>query len=268
MEVTKITLLTSAEQALYNQYIPKIDEVWWLKSPGCDHTVQIAHNGTVTAIRPNQTRYVRPVLHLRGIAARPGDELTIFAYKWTVLDNENDVVAICNKPVTYRVFDEENHDWAHSSLRKWLQQWLKKRQKTNNIHAHKRYKCMNNFGMMCTESRFIMQFVVPLLIALFSAGILCPLSLTQSFQVPILLQTVVFSTATVICIIEFLYLCIIVFSPHKDTMLRFAILIGGTMIAINFASWLASFPAIIFTCAMIAVNVICARYLRIIKYCS
>lgn len=268
MEITKITLLTSAEQALYNQYIPKIDEVWWLKSPGCDHTVQIAHNGTATAIRPNKTRYVRPVLHLRDITARPGDELTIFAYKWTVLDNENDVIAICNRPVTYRVFDEENHDWAHSSLRKWLQQWLQKRQKTKSIRAHKRYRCMNNFGMMCAESQFIMQFVIPLLITLISAGILCPLSLTQSFQVPTLLKNIIFSIATVICIIELLYLCIIVFSPHKDTMLRIILLIVGTMIAISFASWLPSFPAIIFTCAIIAINAICARYLRMIKYYS
>lgn len=268
MEITKITLLTSSEQAQYNKYIPKIDEVWWLKSEGCDHTVQIAHNGITTAIRPSLKRYVRPVLHLKGVTASPGDELTIFAYKWTVLSNDNCIIAICNTPVTYRSFDDEDRNWQHSDLRNWLHRWLRKRQKTNNCRVHKRYKCMNTFGMRCTESKFIMEFILPLCVALISSGIICPLSFLTKYQVPVFVTNTLLAIAAAVCAMEILYLCFILMSPHKDTSLMLGGLILGTVLAIHCAQWLPSFPALIFTSAIIAINCICARYLRMIKYYS
>lgn len=226
IQIQEITLLTSTEYQRLQHLITNIQCTWWLQDEGKylnPYSVSGLDAAVTDAPNRDSERYVRPAMRITGVQYKPGAQLSVFAYSWTVLESINDVtLVLCDTAVTCRPFDTNKQKWSTSEIKFWLKSWLEKRQKTSDNQKHKCYKRMNEIGMAYLTNDFLRYWLTPMMLLLPIALISCQgaWSLYQVVSVPQWLHRVVWYLACIhgVCITTVtLYIAI---SSHKDTLLR------------------------------------------------
>lgn len=127
-------LLSIEEYEKYKDRIPHINCWWWLRSPGTkpEWATSVYEDGSVDHYG-HGAKYdndaVRPVLRI----ARPdkyniqiGMRTIQYDFPWIVIDKD---LAIAEVPIAFRRFDEKSNDYANSEIRKFLFDWMEKRQR-------------------------------------------------------------------------------------------------------------------------------------------
>ncbi len=278
MQIQEITLLTSNEYKALRPLIPVIKQSWWLKDYSkheCPYIVSFLDADIFDWAMPQGERFVRPALRITDAQVKPGDKMTIFAYQWTVLQTEKNVtLVLCDDVVTARIYDKASRSYESSDIKKWLEGWLAKRQKTADEKKYARYKCMNRIGLQYLCSDFLRYWLTPMALLLPIAIVFfCYSQGLPSFEgTPAwmlnTLQMVCMVMYGVILLTSLLTTLFVVLSPHQDTGFRH-ILNTIWLIAILVLYWNPvtphDFTTLISVAALAAIN---HRYLQKIKYHS
>lgn len=274
MQINEITLLTSEEYKRTKHLISDSKCTWWLQDEGKygePYSVSFLDAKVTDAPPRGSERYVRPAMRVTGIDHKPGTKITAFAYVWTVLETEGEEsLILCEDVVTLRPFDKHGKAYAESDIKKWLEGWLAKRQKTTDTKKHKRYKCMNQVGVYYLATPFLREWLTHILLVLPMAAAMlqCVWNINDVVAVPGILHTIMwYGYATIAFLFSFTTLFVLG-SPHKDTGLRHLLNVVGfwtVLVWCNNACSLVALTAMTFAFLIATVNY---RYLQSIKYYS
>lgn len=134
LDIQGITLLSKEEYRAAKDIIPRINDWWWLRSPGnySDFAAYVGNDGSVF----NRGRHVcndcggvRPALIVNQESANLclNDKVLLWGYTWTVVGNN---LMLCDELIYNRRFDEIENRFETSEIRRYLEEWLSK-----NMHS-------------------------------------------------------------------------------------------------------------------------------------
>ena len=135
--IKSISLLSLDEFRLYESFIPKVDDSWFLKDPGdnpyfvceidekskihttCYHSCQLV--GTRPALILKRSFY--EAIDIENINMfKAGAKINVGNYKFTILNvDENNILALCDEIIGHRRFDPDTNEWNKSELKRWLE---------------------------------------------------------------------------------------------------------------------------------------------------
>lgn len=225
MTIKNITLLTTKEYEAFRGIIPSVGKSWWLKDRGSEGSpALVLSNGDVFPWTLSQAeKFVRPALHISGVQHQIGEKVAILSHTWTVLSVTNDItLVICDDVITMRAYDSADRNWENSDIKRWLEQWLKKRLLNDSPNAHKRYKRMNEIGLAYLQNKFLREWLTPMSIVLpVALVLLCGAHhMNALISLPPVIHTVAVACGVLIAIIAALSILILLKRQNKTTGLR------------------------------------------------
>ena len=133
LKIDGITLLSIEEYEACREYIPPLNDLWWLRSPGrkmVHDAVNVAY-GLVDGYGLNveSDLAVRPALKITDIKSaklKLGGKFDLFGYTWTVI---SDSLALCDSSIGRFHFRsywraEDANDYEASNVKKYVEGWL------------------------------------------------------------------------------------------------------------------------------------------------
>lgn len=131
-----IYLLSIEEYEKYRNKVPNIRGWWWLRTPGCynQNYAAAVFSGDSVSYDGFVVDYtlgaVRPALNYSALKSEisKSKKSSCFIWnevKWVIIDEENEI-AISERPIAFTKFDDVNNDYEHSYIRKWLLVWAEK----------------------------------------------------------------------------------------------------------------------------------------------
>ena len=134
IDIEGITLLSIEEYEKCKDIIPKINDWWWLRSPGYDSrsAANVSNDGSVFSFGDfvcNDFYAVRPVLIYKSSNLQNGDKIKFADYCWTVI-SEN--MMLCDEVIGHTCFRndwlaDDSNDYEKSDIKVWLEDWLEKK---------------------------------------------------------------------------------------------------------------------------------------------
>lgn len=126
IEIVGLTLLSADEYERYKKFIPRINNWWWLRSPGYYgyRASYVNTNGDLdNCIVDDTHEAVRPALILKH-TLNIGDKLSFAEHQWTIISEK---YAICDDTFTDMAFREDysvTHadSYLESDIKKYLDQ--------------------------------------------------------------------------------------------------------------------------------------------------
>ena len=133
MIIKEISLLSEEEVERFWRNIPKVNAEYWLRSEGeTEGYITIVNDlvndcGKYADALPVSCRYVRPTLIVVDAdGSLKKNEVEMFGLTWTVLHHRTSkTLLVCNQTIAKRPFGRVYGTWETSSLRCWLQTWIK-----------------------------------------------------------------------------------------------------------------------------------------------
>lgn len=135
----EIFLPSIEEYEKYKDVIPKIETLWWLRSPGCySYGATSVNNDGSIYDDGDDVRYsidaVRPMINLKicykdiydKMNIRVGTILTLYKFPWVIID-ANKGIAIAEVPIFFSHFDSESNNYENSDIREALKKWKESR---------------------------------------------------------------------------------------------------------------------------------------------
>lgn len=133
IEILDVALLSKEEYEKCKEYIPPLDEWWWLRSQGSDDDYAAfvyGYSGRVDSdgIDVNYTYGVRPSLFiLKSPFLRIGDTFKLAGYMWTVID---ETIALCDSYIGKSCFRkdwkaEDANVYEASDVKRYIEDWAK-----------------------------------------------------------------------------------------------------------------------------------------------
>lgn len=161
--VKEATLLSFEEYEKYSSLIPnvKLYDTWWLRSFEDELYADIgAYNGLSGIAYHKDFEYLRPALKIQVPNPKifaPGEKIELFNRWFVVLDNEKELYVLCEdflvkNKVQMNKFDNDDVSWEKSSLKKWLDTWLKIKNKEIQFEILSAGECDEEVG--CDEEIF------------------------------------------------------------------------------------------------------------------
>lgn len=141
----KLFLLSIEEYKKYEDIVPKINVMWWLRSPGsgsnCAAIVygdgSLHSNGYYFR---NIYNAVRPVLRIeKSSNLKVGDRIMAYNFPFIVIDAKEGL-AIAEVPIAFRRFDNDSNDYKKSEIRQFLLDWVKNRDSEATIMQHDKFR--------------------------------------------------------------------------------------------------------------------------------
>jgi len=131
VDISEVTLLSRDEYENYMDNISKIDQWWWLRSPGSlhDYASYVDPDGSVLYDGVDYVGgCVRPALKIsnpKSANLQIGDRFFVAGYSWTVI---GEGVALCDQCVGQTAFRagwraNDANDYEASDVKKWLERW-------------------------------------------------------------------------------------------------------------------------------------------------
>lgn len=272
LKIHEITLLSVQDYSRCEEYIPPIKESWWLRSPAVDGgqlCVSFLNGHRVIGVPRACSRYIRPAMRITGMDVKPGDKIAIFAESWTVLQSDETILVLCDRCLSYSEFDSQNREYETSNVYRWLNRYLSRRLKANNLKQHRRLSRMNRVRLSYLENPFWCEWVGPLCISLPICLFLIAMAKQLSaIALPNVLRSATFGIAMTCAVIGFLRTVFVLASPHKDTGFRHLLNVG--MLAFLIATCWTPVSPMAIACVSVATIIYCInyRYLTAIKYYS
>lgn len=137
LDIQGITLLSKEEYRAAKDIIPRINDGWWLRSPG-----NYSHGAAVVGIDGSVGEYGLSVKH-ESIAVRPAlivnqesanlclnDKILLWGYTWTVVGNN---LMLCDELISNHMFDEKENRFETSEIRRYLEEWLSKNMRSEAV---------------------------------------------------------------------------------------------------------------------------------------
>lgn len=275
MKVYDIGILTVKEYKKHKNIIPEVDESWWLKSNKKSYSAPavscILDYGVCDSIMVETERYVRPVMHIDTVEQNIGEHTEVFGESWTVLSKDSSqAYVLCDRCVAMLKYGKGMVDYDNSNIKKYLEKWLIKRQKTSDKTTHKKYIKKENAIKEYLSNSFSRYWVGPISLMIPCIALLLwgSSEIEGYFTIPSLLVWFSQGIAMICAIIGMLQTLFVVGSAHNDTGLRHAfntLLLSATIITFwNTTSWI-NFSILMSILAFFCIN---KRYLSEIKYYS
>lgn len=130
LDIQGITLLSKEEYRAAKDIIPRINDGWWLRSPGnYSHSAAFVHNdgfvGEYGRLVNHDGGAVRPALIVNQESANLclNDKILLWGYTWTVIGNN---LMLCDELINHCRFDKKENRFEISEIRQYLEEWLSK----------------------------------------------------------------------------------------------------------------------------------------------
>lgn len=131
VNISEVTLLSRDEYVNYKNNISKLDQWWWLRSPGdYYYSAALAYtDGTICDCSViNDIGGIRPALKFSNPNLQIGDRFFAANYNWTVI---GEGIALCDECVGQIAFRadwraNDANDYEASDVKKWLDRWCEK----------------------------------------------------------------------------------------------------------------------------------------------
>ena len=136
-DVEWVGALSAEEYKAGKEFIPRLKESWWLRSPGyfsylaasVDACGNIHANGSSIYYGSYAVRPALRIGNLESLNLRPGDKAEVAGVMWTVI-SEN--LALADEFIGESVFNkdlEKGNEYHGSDLEKYILTWWEKRSK-------------------------------------------------------------------------------------------------------------------------------------------